>query len=120
MKKKIYSKISIIIILIAISSLYFYVTRYHIYLTVKSPNGGRTAEITWKRVFPYIQGVDAFLFIKDSEKNNVLFTHILLKNRDAYADIEDEFTGLSWDGGKVILKAKGNHYKGPLIIKLND
>ena len=99
---------------------YFRITRYHVYLAARNSENTTIAEIVWKRVFPYIQGVDAFLIVKDRDNNNIKLKRRLLKNRDHFADIESEFRGLSWDGKKVILTVERNHYKGPVIIEINE
>lgn len=42
----------------------------------------------------------------------------LLRSRDCVEDITMELLSLGWDGRELVLKAKGDHYKGANTFKL--
>jgi hypothetical protein len=105
--------------ILAIFILHFTLTTEHVYLMAVSPDGRYIAQIVWKRVFPYIQGVDAFLLVKDKYKNRTKLRKTLLVNRDDFGDIENEFTGIIWRGNDIFLNHNPQHYKGPTVFRID-
>ena len=91
----------------------------NVYMTARSPNGKYIAQITWQSVFPYIQGVNGYLVVKN-ELYDEVFRQELLVNRDHFAEIEAEFTGITWreDSKEVLLVINKNHYEGPTTFRI--
>jgi len=89
--------------------------RQHAYLSSRSPDGRYSAILFWVRVFPYIQGVDCYLIVRDSS-GSVRLKRRLLQNRDEEAEIWGEFTNLSWQGSSVVLEGQRTHYTGEAVI----
>ena len=102
------------IFLLLLLTLNIYFNPYNKLLSAKCPKEGSVASIVWKRTLPFYL-VDAYLII---EKNNgdLIYKQLLLKGRDDYGDIKNEFLNISWDCDKVSLELKRNYYKGPSII----
>jgi hypothetical protein len=108
----------LVVIIVAIIVSYSVLTRYHVHISEKSPDGTKVAKIVWKRVIPYTEGVEGWLLVEDLEKNTVLIERLLKAGEDIPVDITNEFRGLSWDGNKIVLEVRGTRYKGPLVIEV--
>ncbi len=94
------------------------VSREQVYLSSGSDDNRYIAQVVWKRVFPFIQGVDAFLVVKEAKTGRMVLRKELLVNRDCLADVEAEFPGLMWQGSTVNLQHDPNHYKGPVSFQV--
>lgn len=89
------------------------------YIASVSSDGKYKAAIKYKSVFPYIQGVNAFLVVTECDSGKIRIKRSLLKNRDTLADIRAEFKKISWESHDVILSINRIHYKGAEIFSVD-
>jgi hypothetical protein len=107
-------------LLVVILVAHLLITKENFYLSAMSLDKRYVAQIVWNRTFPYVQGVDAYLVVKDVKENRIRFKRLLLRNRDEFADIETEFKGISWRDKEVVLHHEPNHYRGPVTFVVEN
>ena len=98
----------------------FNCTNTNLYLERISPDNKYIARIEWNRIFPYIQGVDAFLIVREIGSDSVILNKELLLSRDNFAQVEYEIQDMYWESDTLFLKLNRNHYKGPDHFKVGQ
>ena len=88
-------------------------TKNNLYLEKISPNNKYIARIEWNRIFPYIQGVDAYLIIRAVGSDSLILNKKLLQSRDHFAEVKFEIEEIFWSNDTLFLKLNRRHYKGP-------
>ena len=61
--------------------------------------------------------LDAYLTVSNKD-GRIVLRRRLLQSRDSEAEIETEFTNLSWQGSSLLLEGVRNHYSGEAVIAL--
>lgn len=108
-RRRIGAVVTILVVLTA-AIAYLWLTQEVTYLAASSTTKGVVGAVTWNTtVFGM---VDAHLVVKDFYGSTLYRTN-LLKNRDDFFDIADEFRGIEIADDGVRLHVKRNHYKGP-------
>jgi len=109
-------KLLLIIILLSVAILHIFITRRKVYIEQIDEYKKYSARIEWKRVFPYIQGVNAYLVVENISNKKVVIDKILLQDRDVFEDIKFEIIGIKWEGDYIKLILNRGHYNGPAIF----
>lgn len=109
MTKKIY----FIIILLILIIFHIFITRRKVYIEQIDEHKKYLARIEWNRVFPYLQGINAYLVVENIKNKKIVLEKLVLQNRDVFEDIKIEIVGIKWEGAYIKLILNRCHYSGP-------